>query len=105
MAGRREDGGEFIDDQGDSDSHNLLDDRDKDRDYVFGKGFSENKKSSDDEREGPSATTCTVADAASSPSTSWLQLTYIKYAGKQHIKCIRSEGRRCGNSGVGEVTV
>ena len=67
----REDDGEFIDDEGDSDS-------DKDRDYVFGKCYSESEESSDNEHEGPSATTLppphTLVAAASSPSsTSWLQ--------------------------------
>lgn len=65
--------GEFIDDDGDSDIDDPLDDSDKDRDYIFGKGYSESEASSDDEHEGPSATTMpplhTVAAVASSPSS------------------------------------
>ena len=74
----RKDDGEFIDDEGDSDSDDPRDDSDEDRDYVFGEDFSESEESSDDEREGPAASTLppplTVRAATSSPSsTSWLQ--------------------------------
>ena len=73
----RKDDEEFIDDEGDSDSDDPRDDSDEDRDYVFGESYSESEESSDDEHEGPAASTLppprTVGAATSSPSTSWLQ--------------------------------
>ena len=88
----REDDGEFIDVEGDSDSDDPLDDSDKDRDYVSETGYSESEESSDIEHEGPSAITLppphTLAAAASSPSsTSWLQPS-LKYGGRQFMKRI-----------------
>ena len=101
----REDDGEFIDVEGDSDSDDTLDDIDKDGDYVFETGYSESEECSDNEHEGPSATILppphTLAAAASSPSsTSWLQPS-LKYGGRQCMKRIWNEGRRCGISGRG----
>ncbi|MPC64354.1 hypothetical protein E2C01_058468 [Portunus trituberculatus] len=64
----RIDDGEFVDD-GDSDSDDPRDDSDENRDFVFGKDYSESEESSDDEHEGPAASTLPpphTGDAATS---------------------------------------
>ncbi|MPC77592.1 hypothetical protein E2C01_072049 [Portunus trituberculatus] len=87
------DDGKFIDD-GDSDSDDPRDDSNEDRDYVFGEDYSESEESSDDEYEGPAASTLP-------PLLVFIRL-YVKYADRQRMKCIRSERSRCGIS-AGEV--